>query len=207
MKKLLLLSIFVSAAAMGQNPEEPEIIYEGSGKIVLEDGTVQEGTVHHSRVTQRRISIKAAPEDKYNTYKTKEVKEFFIDELHFVKVETPGLGVKDPDFALLRSQEDAAIKVYEVCWQENLGSGSGGGAVWPTHRQYYVLFPNQSKMKGIGDLAYTSSKKIAKYVKDCPELAGKLSSKQSGYAYGMIANDAMKLDVFLKVSEEYRACQ
>lgn len=203
----LLLLVSLWSVALGQEEtHEPAIVYEGIGKVVLEDGTEITGMVHHSRITQRRVSV--TPEGgEEQTFKTKEVSNFFIGGLHFIKVETEGVGVKDPDFGLLLSDEGAAIKVYEVTFQRNLGSSTGGETLWPTNRGYYVYLPKREKLKAVGDVAYMPSKKIAKWIEGCPELEKKLNDKAKGYNYGLISNDAMKRDVFLNISKDYQNCQ
>lgn len=216
MKKLIFtcLILFTSAVAFSQlrssaQLSEPEIVYEGPGKIILEDGSVKEGTVRHSRITQRRATVTDSNGES-ETFKTKDMKEFYINNLHFVKVETAGVGLKDPDFAIELSDEGAAIKVYEVCHQENITTDTGGEVTnWPTSREYFVQMPGEDKIKGVGDIAYMPSKKIAKVdaIKACPELEKKISSKANGYSYGMISNEQMKRDVFLEISRAYEQCQ
>jgi hypothetical protein len=186
---------------------EKEIIYSGQGKITLENGLELEGKLTHSRVTQRRVYIKKS-DNTSETYKTKEVKSFSIGDIFFEKMITPGLGFKDPDFAIVLSNPASKIRVYEVCRQEDIGMGTEGEIKWPTHWEYYVLFPVDQKLKGLSDVSFMPfAKKVSKLVEDCPQVSSKIRAKEKGYAITLISTDDDKLNVFKNIANEYAMCK
>jgi hypothetical protein len=206
MKTLTAIFLFISSLTFAQT-QEAEIIYSGPGKAILEDGTIKEGELYHSRVTQRRVGFKSDGVEE--TFKSNEIKEFYINNLHFVKVQSAALGVKDPDFAIVKSSEGAQVKLYEVCWQHNIGKAIGNEAPqFTTYRDYYAQFPTQKQIKPLGDVTFIPfAKKVSKLVESCPPLSEKIAGKEKGYSIGLVASDEMKLEVFARISEDFENCK
>jgi hypothetical protein len=185
---------------------EKEIIYSGQGKIILETGVELEGKITHSRVTQRRVHIRKA-DNTLETYKSKEVKNFSIGDIFFEKIITPGLGIKDFDFAVVLSNPSSKVRVYEVCWQDDIGMGTSGEILWPTHWEYYVLFPSQPKLRRFSDIDLIPfAKKVSKLVEECADVSAKIKAKEKGYSISLISTDDDKLNVFKNISNEYINC-
>jgi hypothetical protein len=204
MKTLTIIFSLFTSITLAQT-QEPEIEYHGPGKVVLEDGSEKNGEVYHSRVNQRRVVFKGTGDEE--VFKVKDVKEFFINDLHFVKLQTPAVGVNDPDFAILKTRPDAKIKLYEVCWQHNVGEGSENPH-FPTYRDYYAQFPSQEKIKAIDDVTFMPfAKKVSKMVESCPALSKKIADKEDGYSLGLVASEDMRLAVFTRIAEEFEQCE
>jgi len=206
MKNFTIVLLFITSGLFAQTQEE-EIIYTGLGKIVFADGTIKEGEVYHSRVNQRKVSLKSSGDAE--TIKTKDLKEFFIGDLHFVGVKAASAGVNELDFAILKSAENAKVKLYEVCWQQNVGTSSGGNNfLFTTYREYYAQFPSMDNIKPVGDVTFMPfPKKVSKLVESCPELAKKIAEKEKGYTIGLVSTDEMKLEVFSRIATEYESCK
>lgn len=217
MKKLTLLLAYCFAfAASAQiksltndgTTKEPEIIYTGPGKITLETGEEVVGNISHSLITQNRISI-TKNDGKSETYKLKEVKTFRINNDFYEKAEIPTLAIKDPHFALLMSSESSPVKVYFIAWQENISFGADAEAgLWPTHKEYYVLFPSIGKLREMSHLDFMPfAKKVSALVGDCTTLAGKIKNKEKGYSISLISKPDVTLQTFITIANEYGSCK
>ena len=198
----------ITSSVNDQTTKEPEIIYSGPGKITLETGEEVEGEIRHSLITQNRISIKKTDGTK-ETYTLKEVKTFRLNNDFYEKVEIPTLAIKDPHFAQLLSSESSPVRIYYIAWQENVSFGSDAQAgLWPTHKEYYALFPSIGKLRDFGHIDFMPfPKKVSKLVSDCPTLAEKISSKEKGYSFSLIATPDVKLQTFINVANGYSACK
>jgi glycosyltransferase involved in cell wall biosynthesis len=186
---------------------EPEIIYSGNGKIITYDGREIQGEIEYSFVSSRKIYYQTNGSKKENI-PMKDVKEFFIDDLHFVKLATTALAIgDDQDIAIVKTPENNKIMMYEVISQGIIGTGEI--PAYETERDYVVLFPGQSKPKPISDLAFMPfNKKVSKLVADCPELSKKIENKEEGYKLGIIGNNKEAIfNLFLKISDEYENCK
>lgn len=186
---------------------ESEIIYSGDGTVVLETGEQLTGLIKHSRVTQRRVSISV--DGKQTTYKIAEVKHFTIGDIYFEKIESPIVSIpQDYDFAILFSSPQSTIRVYEVCYQEDIAIGENAAkGLWPTNRSYHVLFPSAKKLKGLDDIAFIPFKKVTKLVSDCQPLVDKINNKEKGYFLSLVATSEQKLDAFINIANSYSQCK
>src|SRR6185436_16070547 len=134
---------------------------------------------------------------------------FTLGDMFFEKIVTPGIPISKLDFALVLSNPTSAVRVYKVCWQEDIAVGADAQAgVWPTNWEYYVLFPSMEQMKSPSHLAFTPfTKKVSKLVEKCPELQNKITNKEKGYSFGLISTAKDKLDVFINVANAYGSCK
>jgi hypothetical protein len=210
MKNMLWAVILISwcTTAVAQKSNEKEIIYSGQGKITLETGDEISGEVYHSRLTQMSVSVKT-PDGETKRFKVPEVKGFTIGSILFEKVKTPKIAIKDADFAILLSNPESPIRVYEVCWQENVSMGAAAAAnEWPTNIEYYVLFPVIGVLKDFSNIAFIPfGKKVSKLVEDCPELVAKIQNKEKGFFIGLISTDQDKQNVFVNIANAYANCK
>jgi hypothetical protein len=142
------------------------------------------------------------------TYKLKEVKNFKINDDFYEKAEIPTVAIKDPHFARVLSPESSPIRVYYIAWQENVSMGSDAQAgLWPTHKEYYVLFPTIGKLRDLGHIDFMPfAKKVSKLVEDCPALAEKIKAKEKGYAVSLIAAPENRLETFINIASGYASC-
>ena len=207
MKKLLiLLLISLSVSAFAQT-QEPEISYSGTGKIITNDGKEIQGEIRFSFVNSRKIAYTIAGADEQKIL-VKEVKEFYISDVHFVKVLSTALTLagSNEDIAIIKTPENFKIKIYETINQGIVGSGSP--ATYETIRDMVVLFPNSEKPRSLTDLSFTPfAKKVSKLVADCASLSEKIATKKDGYKLGMISSAQQQLDMFMKISNEYQECK
>ena len=210
LRKICLVATMVICyiAVLAQKTSEKEIIYTGAGKIVLETGEELEGEIQHSRLTQMSVTVKNASGET-KRFKVGDVKNFTIGTIYFERVKTPKIAIKDSDFAILLSDPASRIRVYEVCWQENISMGAAAAAnEWPTNREYYVLFPSVGQLKDFSNIAFIPFvKKVSKLVEDCPALSERIQKKEKGYFLGLIATDQDKQNVFVNIANAYAACK
>lgn len=62
--------------------------------------------------------------------------------------------------------------------------------------------------RAINDLAFSPfHKKVSKLVSDCKELSKKIANKEDGYKVSMITPPEMKLELLLRIAEEFEACK
>ena len=68
-------------------------------------------------------------------------------------------------------------------------------------------FPNENYAEPLTGMHFSPSKKLAKLVADCPDLAAKIENKEEGYTYPTISADDARLDIFMRIAEEYHKCK
>lgn len=207
MRKLLILFLIALNVSVYAQTQEPEISYSGSGKIVTNDGKELQGEISFSFVSSRKIAFKPVDGEEQKIL-VKDVKEFYISDMHFVKVLSTALTLagSNEEIAIIKTPENYKIKIYETINQGIIGSGSP--ATYETNRDYVVLFPNAEKPRSISDLSFAPlNKKVSKLIADCPSLSEKIASKADGYKLGMISSDQQRLDMFLKIANEYQECK
>lgn len=211
MTRLLVVAIIMASSciqALGQagftKTNEKEISYKGSGQVILEAGETISGLITHSRITQRRVTIERE-DGTQQTYKISEVKGFTINGDVFEKILPPTIAVKDPEFATVLSNPASPIKIYLVCYQENISLGSNAElGLWPTHREYYALFPSIGKLKDLSNIAFTPfAKKVSTLVQDCPAVSARIKNKEKGYTIGLLSTDQDKINVFVNIANAY----
>jgi hypothetical protein len=208
MRYLLCVLLFsASAISFAQEQQEPEVVFNGEGKILMEDGTILEGTISYSFVNSTHVTIKMS-DGKNEKIKRSLIKSFEVSYTFFEKI-SQGTGIViggDSEFAIRKTPEDSKIKVYETINQGRLGSGSSSGFLYTTHRNVIVYFPNQ-KPKPINDLSLSPfNKKVSKLVADCQELSEKIANKEDGYKIGLVTPPQTKLEIYLRIAEEYSKC-
>ena len=186
---------------------EPEISYSGTGRIITNDGKELLGNLRFSFVSSRKVFYKLSDGEEQKIL-VNDLKEFFIDDLHFVKLPSTSLTLvgSDEDIAIVKIPETFKIKIYKTISQGTVGSGNP--ATYETIREIVVLFPNALKPKSITDLSFMPfNKKVSKIIADCPALSEKIMNKTEGYKLGMISSDQQRLEMFLKVALEYQDCK
>jgi len=208
-KYLLAFSIMVlSFPLFAQDNMEPEFVVNDQGRIVLNSGEELIGRVYFTFVSPANVYCFQEGQ-KRKRIKTKDVKEFFVNDLHFVKIKTPGIAVGSSEvIALQRTPEGFKIPIYETISQSSLSVTSNGKPVHKTDRTVYVHFPEHKTPRSIKDLSFTPfDKKVSKMVEDCQELSGKIANKEQGYRNTLTTSPAEQLEVFFRVSKEYQDCQ
>ncbi len=201
---LMLLAFGLTA----QETMEPELIFEGNARIVFNDGTEREGTAVYSCVTVNRLSFTNG-DSRPESIRMRDVKEFYINNMHFVKIVPPGIALGSGD-VIARRLNPAGYKIslYEVVSQSAIGTGDGNGnIVHRTDRTVYAEFPGMKSPRAIQDLSFSPfHKKVSKLVGDCKPLSGNIAGKKDGYKITMITTPEQKLDIFQRIAEEYQNC-
>jgi hypothetical protein len=103
MKELLFL-ITLSTSVMSQT-QETEIIYTGKGEIITNKGVEIPEEITCSFVSSRKITFKQA-DGFVDKILVSDVKEWSVNDLHFVKIKTSALAVgNDDEIAILKTPE------------------------------------------------------------------------------------------------------
>lgn len=209
-KSILFFSLMLAFLGLSaQEKMEPEVVFKGSARIIMADGEVLEGEASYSCINVNRIRFTPA-DSKTESLRIKNVQEFFIDDMHFVKLQTPGISIGSNDQVARRlNPEGRKISLYEVITQGSIGTGDGsGGFVYKTHSTVYIQSPDMKSPRAINDLAFSPfHKKVSKLVSDCKELSKKIANKEDGYKVSMITPPEMKLELLLRIAEEFEACK
>lgn len=203
---LLLLVIFYSATAIAQEVKEAEIVFKGEGKIHMKNGKELTGFLSYSYVNSTKVVIKQANGEQ-EKIKRSEINSFEIGDLLFEKISPSGAIVigGNEEFAIRKTPENSKIKIHENINQGRVGSGSP--ALYSTSREIIISFPDK-KSKSIKDLSFAPfHKKVSKLVADCPSLSKKIANKEDGYKVGFATSVPARLDIFIRLAEEYTNCK
>ena len=208
MKKLLLLLLTLAAInAFGQSKEEvleKEISFYGKGTVYLENGEELSGKIKHSRTEDGHIRLYTEGEKRPEKYKVDDIVKFTIgDTILFVKVKS----ITTTKLVQYIGNSDNKIKLYDVTYQSAIirGGDLKSGHLHPTFQEYWVFFPGMKKAISIKDIIL-SKKKVAAYVKDCPELSEKITNKERGYKVSAFLPVYILLETYKRISEEYEEC-
>ena len=181
------------------------ITYSGAGKVILTNGTTLEGNVEYSLSTPGSVHIKVG-DAKSEKYKAKEVKEFFVSDRHYYALKAKGEITVGSDmmFAYIISIDKAKFRLFKYETQPIVVSGNNV----PITTTIYIGLPdNETEAYPLADLRLNPSKKLAKYLEDCPALAQKVANKEKDFSYGMITSDGARITVVEKINEEYAKCK
>ncbi|TKB99085.1 hypothetical protein [Pedobacter cryophilus] len=200
-KKLFHLFILIglSSTAFAQSGF---INYKGEGNVVTNAGETLTGTVYYALSSPRRVSIKLVDgtEKKFDYDDTK---SFIVGEKQYHAIKIKTLGNPNTFAQLLNPQSSSFIKVYKNETQPTIVVG-GDYTVTTTH---FIGVTGEEVAYDTGDLKLTPfNKKMAEIVKACPELAKKIADKENGYKVGLISNDIFRVPVYLRIAQEYDAC-
>lgn len=181
------------------------ITYRGNGKVILNDGKTLEGLVEYSLSAPGSVHVKVG-DTKSEKFKAKEVKEFSVDNKHYFALKAKGeIGVgSDMVFAYIISIEGAKFKLYKYETQPVVVAGNSV----PVTTTIYIGLPDSgTDVYPLGDMKLNPSKKLAKFLEDCPALAQKVTNKEKDYSYGMITSDGARISVIEKINEDYVKCK
>jgi hypothetical protein len=187
----------------GQNgeasPEEPAFVVNGIARIIMNNGEKHVGMAKYSFVQSNNIYL-TKPGQKRKRIKTRDVKEFYINEYHFVNIKTSLTGGSET--AILKTPAGAKISIYEIITQPSDFQLRDGKKYFITHRSFYVLFPHQITPFDINDLSFSFDKKVSKLVEDCPVLSEKIANRHSDYKVTQVTPPCRKLEVLQRISQE-----
>ena len=102
--------------------------------------------------------------------------------------------------------EKSKIQLYEL-YESGIGNYSG-----ETHYSYYLSFPSYDLLQTMNtksaSLIPYFERKMSILVSDCPVLAEKIMSKETGYFLPLVSFNAKKVpEVLLKIIDEYNQCK
>ena len=201
MKKILLFTaalILISIASFSQD----FITYKGAGKIILNTGDTIKGNLSYSLTFPRKVRLVLDGKDE--NYNYDQVKEFFLDNRHYITIKTRVIGNPNT-FALLMGTETDRIRLFKYEQQPMM---DGPGGIVPITTEYYVSLPGEEFAMGLMDMKLIPfNKKMAKVVEGCPALAKKIADKEDGYKMGLISNDLIRLPVYQRIAAEFEQCK
>lgn len=197
----LLLFIMGNIQSQTDDTYELEIIHNGPGKIVLQNGDEISGFIEYTLTANNRLKLKKEGEDKSVKYNTTDLKSFNVNDLKFIRIKAFGLE----SFGLITNEHDSKIQIVELLTQFAVGKPSGDGFLHQTTRKYYAYFVKQDKVVAIDDVGF-NNKKLADLTSDCPELSKKIADKSPDYKMGLSTTGAQKMEILKKVIEEYKKC-
>jgi hypothetical protein len=200
MKKLtfaISLLLFFGLNIVAQTTEEPEIEYSGPGKVTLLNGDEISGKVYHKLTTSYKIWITDEKGEEHK-YTTADVKEFTVNDMHFVRLKKPGLE----QFGLLINKPESKIQIIKLTMQKLIGVNG----THTTTVEYYANFVSKEKLMSVDDMGFTN-KNLAVLTEDCPELSKAIASKSKDYKLGLMTSPVVKLQILTKISEEYENCK
>lgn len=206
MKKIVLISILLSFMAINnysqeQDTYELEIKHEGPGKVTLKNGDELNGIVEYSLTANHKLRLKKEGDEKGEKYTTSDVKEFTVNDMHFILLKATGLET----FGLVLSKPEYKIQTIELTTQFAGGSPSDEGFKHRTTRETYFRFLKQDKLMRTSDIGFTN-KKLAELTSDCPELSKKIANKSAEYKIGFMTPDPKKLEIIQAITEAYQNC-
>ncbi len=209
-KYLLVFSLMVlSFSLFAHENMEPEVSINEQGRIILNSGEELNGLLSFSFVTPNRVYFTKEGQ-KRKRIKMKEVKEFFVNDLHFVKIKTPSISIGSSDIvAIQKTPVGYKIPLYETISQSSaFSTGADGKKMHKTERTIYIHFSEHKTPRSINDLSLTPFyKKVSKLVEDCEELSVKIANKEQGYRVSIATGHTEKMEIFYRVSEEYQQCK
>ncbi len=204
---LLLFGLALTVSVYGQSSDEvleKEMIFRGQGIVLLESGEELIGEIVHTRQNSDMVSVYKPGEKKPMKIKVEDAKQFTIGtDTMFVKVKS----TTSEKFVQYLVNKDNKIKVYDATYQTSVvrGGDSKSGFIFPTNKEYWVLFPEREKAISIKDISLSKGK-VAEYVKECQSLSEKIESKAIGYRLGGLVPIETLLETYIKISEEFEIC-
>lgn len=195
----VMLSLLWSCLTFAQSE------YKGPGKVVLSSGETLTGTVEYQLTEPGKVQILPEGQEKWGKYKSDEVKEFTVNEMHYLPYKVKGGEVKIGNtFLFLRLMVPADFKL-KILISETLPIVYTVGA--SPDKMYYAVIPGDETAYALSDLKFTPFKKMAGYLSDCQVIVDKINQKDKDHFVPLASTDEMKLKIFLNVSNTYQFCQ
>ena len=206
MKTLIYFAFLTFISIVGYCQTE-FICYSGNGKMELASGEIIEGTIEFCLSSPAKVRIVQTEQTEKEKYKSDEVKQFNIEDKHYLSVSLKGgVSVGNSDqFARVLTPADWKVKVFMTETQPSVVVSVSGEI--PITVSYYCSIPGDNNLYELSNMKFTPFKKMAKYLADCPSVAAKINNKEEGYFVSMIATDAARKEVFLNVAKEYQNCK
>jgi len=206
MKKFLLsfLLLFFIGSIIAQTEETSDEItkHEGPGKVILLEGGEIEGTITYDEFSGYKLKIQVEGEKKPQKHTTKDVKEFYVNDVHFVRIK----GLMLNAFAKVVNEPGSKILLLKTISKATVSNQTDeqGHLIFPVETSYYVLSTVNNKLLFVGAL---TNKNLSKFVADCPDLSKKIASKEDGYELTIMAPVDKQMEIMKKVMEEYEQCE
>jgi hypothetical protein len=182
--------------------EEPEFVVNGLARIIMNSGEELSGTAKFSFAKSTSIYF-TKPGQKRKRIKARNVREFFINEYHFVNIKTSSSSL-ETDIAILKTPADSKIRIYEIITQPSVFKLVEGEKIYETHRSFYIKFPHQISVLDMNELTSSFHKKVSQLVYDCPGLSEKIENKE--YKVTQVSTLSENLEVFHRIAREYQNC-
>ncbi|MEN8118748.1 MAG: hypothetical protein ABFS35_00275 [Bacteroidota bacterium] len=199
---LLFLAINLKSQS-GNETSELGIVHKGPGKVILLNGEEVTGTINYDLTSSNKVRVYIEGVKKPSKFVTKEVKEFFVNDEHFVRIK----GVMVETFATILNNPKAKILLLKSTYQKSTISGGSSetGYKYPTGTSYYVYFAEKKFLKPVDDMSVTN-KKLAKLTADCAELSKEIAAKSKEYKIGMMTPTDKRIEILTAISEAYENC-
>ena len=209
MKKFVLVLIpllFVAISIKSQTGDETlelAILHEGPGKVILLNDEEVSGTIRYDLTSSNKVRVYIEGVKKPSKFVTKEVKEFFVNDEHFVRIK----GGMVETFATILNNPEAKILLLKSTYQKSTISGGSSetGYKYPTGTNYYVQYAEKKFLKPVDDMSVTN-KKLAKLTADCAELSKEIAAKSKEYKIGMMTPANKRIEILTAISEAYENC-
>lgn len=163
------------------------------GTIYLTDKDSVQGVLAFTYVKNNQVVLVGEKETKY---KPEDIKGFYLktSNLKFVSGKF-GLGYNAFLQVVVPGKKARVIKTFVIAKGVKIEDGKELEGTWST--SLYLVD------KGLN---FENSKKIAEAIKaECPELAGKLVKKDSGYFVGMLTLEDEMLNAYTKIIQDLDA--
>ncbi|MBI3509500.1 MAG: hypothetical protein HY064_02480 [Bacteroidetes bacterium] len=211
MKKLFSLLLFFPLFAHAQVPDAhdyEEIEIKDSGVVFMRNGDTLTGIIDYVPSADSKIwFFKTAATRKGELFKAGKVNAFFLKSGR--KYESVGeFNRKDEPsdtlFYQLMNYGNNAMKIYR---RFDSGGTIVGGKLQGFFSIMYVI-PGKTKPESIDDIKMKPFKeKMGDAVSDCSAPSDKIRNEEKGYKMGMMTTKDMKLEIMLRIANEYANCK
>ena len=177
--------------------------YDGPGRVILNYGDTIIGFVNYSIARPGVLHIKSDKTKETKKYNDSEVKEFFVNDLHYYSIRR-----KDNSFAFaqLINNVDSKVRFYKY---EKQSPVSVGGDYSVTRNVF--LWPKDAESAvNPNDVTFLPhDKNIIKMVESCPALAEKIKNKEKGYKFPFMSQDPdrARFEAYSRIFAEFDECK
>ena len=187
MKKVLLivLAVVLNVSVFAQDFPGYEFAEEGT--IYLNDTDSVQGVLAFTYFKSNQVMLVGKDQIKY---KPDDIKGFYLKTsgLHFVPGEG-GLGSRAFHQVISSGKKSKIVKTFTAAKGVKIEAGKEPEGSWST--TFYLVDKKAN---------YTLSKKIAEAIEsDCPQLAARLTKKDSGYFVNLLTLDEEMMSAYNKI--------
>lgn len=201
-QKLFLLFIisFVSLQTYAQESYSlNEFELQSNGVLLISETDSIAGTIKYNELNSGSVSLIDAS-GKSKDYKAKEIVGFRMQNpsRNFYAIKSDGLDKSMLFYEDITPNNGKKLKLLKSFIRDGIMVVNG---------QVKGTWENQMYSTADKKLIPSNFKKVAEQLKDCPALAEKISKKEKGYYFGMIASAMAQEEVLNNIVTEYNSCQ